>query len=155
MIGENALRALGRYAGSLQRLWNEHFVDQEIDSLRMPDKVLRYASVSGQHDGASRVVDSVAECRLDWCMIDFEGRDPHAAAFVGHSFTDVVRKELGAIASQAVVLNSHGDVVLVRLLQVGHHGAGAARAPDRKRHIPTRRDQPTRQPEIWKPYDVV
>ena len=68
-------------------------MDEEIDPLRVPDQVLRDASISREHHGATAVVHAEAERWPHRRVIDFECRDAHVAVVVNHTFANDMRRD--------------------------------------------------------------
>jgi hypothetical protein len=103
----------------------------------------------------SRIVDAISECGFHWTVVDFERGDGDAVTLIHNSFANVLDPKHGTVRRHTVVLDANTDVVLVRLLEVRHHVGGADGPPHLERHVASRCNQPTRQPEIWKADDVI
>src|SRR4029078_10081814 len=121
----------------------------------MPDEIFRDARVAGQYDRAAGIIDGVAERCLDRSVIDFKGRDFHAALVINNSLTNIMDEEHDTVRSSAIVNLTNADVILERLLEVGNHFTGTQWTPHLKRHIAPCHYQPSRQPQIRKANDVI
>jgi hypothetical protein len=88
-------------------------------------------------------------------VVDLKRRDPHAVSLVYDTFLHFSDAEGAPVTRGAVVLDSNGNVELVRLSKVRHHVGGAGRSPHLKRHVAAWRNQPSRQPQIGKADHVI
>src|SRR5258705_13946199 len=93
VMGDHALRSLRSGTRPLEGFWSRYLVDQHVHASCIADEILRYASVSGEHHRATRMVNPVPECRLDRYVIKFKRSDFHSALLVHDAFANILRED--------------------------------------------------------------
>src|SRR4030095_6767907 len=166
-LGEHLRRLLGRrvIAGDsfeLLRVFRgaascrRDLVDNHVGALRMLNKIFVESGIPGQHGGPSTKIDTVTVGRkILAAVVDFEGADFDSITFENHAFLDLVRIQFDA--GRSIVFTPDADIDEKSLGQVLHHLLSSFRSPNRQRRVsfPPGPSNPTRQPKIGKPNDVI
>lgn len=101
------------------------------------------------------MVDAVAAGRLHRRVIDREGGDSNAATVVDDTVRNFDRTELCPCRGCAVVGLTKPNVEWECLTEMRRHAVRAARAPHGERPVPSWAHEPSRQPQVGKPNDVI
>src|SRR5215475_7950870 len=82
-------------------------------------------------------------------VIDLEGRDLHPAFFDDYTLNDILSEDNDAVRRCSIIVQPYPDIVLVCLLEVGHHSCIPSWTPHLEWNIPPW-CKPPGQPQIGK-----
>src|SRR5216684_1437979 len=141
------------------RFRRRHFMKQDISSLREADQVFAEPCITREHNRPALIVYAVAKRRFDeLTMIHIECRDSDATLFIDHTLSDFLRNNCGTGWRKFLVRDPNPNVCPIRLLQVQNHLPGSDWTIDVHWFgslTESRVWQPSGQPQIGKPHDVV
>ncbi len=149
MVRNHVLHLLGVEERSLRpkRFRIDHFMDQDIGTLREVNEIFRITCISRKDDRVSAKINTVSQRRLDHAMINRKRGHLHAIAFVNNTFADIFGHNLHGRAGK-LFIHVAPDVYIefISLSEVRHHVFRAWRSPDPERHFPSA--NPAGQPHV-------